>query len=136
MKRLIISGDRNYRFYRVVEDALRAERHEIESVIEGECPYGGADLHARNACVVLGIKCHRFPADWKKYGRGAGPVRNREMLKSLLEYPGERELWAFHCDLARSRGTKDMLEAAHEAGIPCRLYSKTDGSFEIVSLTF
>jgi len=32
-----------------------------------------------------GLKLSIFKADWKKYGRAAGPIRNREMYHYALE---------------------------------------------------
>lgn len=44
------------------------------------------------------------PADWDKYGRAAGPVRNTEMAKR-----NPHIVIAFHDDITSSKGTKNML---------------------------
>lgn len=55
-----------------------------------------------------------FPAEWTEYGKAAGPIRNREMLRS-----GKPDLvTAFHRDLNQSKGTRDMVEQARAATIP------------------
>ena len=46
------------------------------------------------------------PADWKKYGKSAGPIRNREMLKMDPDI-----VLIFHDDPKNSKGTKDCVKA-------------------------
>lgn len=61
----------------------------------------------------------RFPAQWYKYGRAAGPIRNQQMLDE-----GKPDLvLAFHSDLEHSKGTKDMVTRARKAGIEVRVIS-------------
>ena len=50
---------------------------DVDVVIEGEAP--GADTLAAAAARELGIPVLPFPADWDRYGRGAGPVKNQQM---------------------------------------------------------
>jgi hypothetical protein len=79
-------------------------------VIEGEAR--GADTFARLCAGVLGIEVLRFPADWEKYGRAAGPIRNSQMLKE-----GNPDVVVgFHHDIEKSKGTRDMLTRAKKAG--------------------
>ena len=71
-----------------------------------------ADSHARR----LGLEVRPHPADWDKYHRAAGPIRNREMLEERPNLVA-----AFHDDIVNSKGTKDMLKQARRAGIPAIL---------------
>lgn len=58
-----------------------------------------------------------FPADWKMYGRGAGPVRNRQMLKyACEEKPLIIDFWN-----GTSSGTKNMITQAEKAGADVRI---------------
>ena len=59
------------------------------------------------------MTCKVFPADWKKWGKAAGPIRNREMLL----YAKERApvIVAFWNGI--SSGTRDMIEQAENAGV-------------------
>ena len=53
-----------------------------------------------------------FKPDWKKYGRGEGPVRNKEMYKYALE--DEPMIIAFWD--GESKGTKSMIDIASKDG--------------------
>lgn len=86
--------------------------HRITLIIEGEAR--GADTFARLWASVAGIPVMKFPADWKKYGRAAGPIRNKQMLDEgkpdlVVAFPSK--------GLANSKGTKNMVTQAKAAGI-------------------
>lgn len=78
----------------------------------------GADSLAAIVAARLGFKIMAFPADWKKYGNAAGPIRNRLMLDQNPEL-----VIAFHADLANSKGTKDTVIEGKRRGIPVELIS-------------
>jgi hypothetical protein len=53
----------------------------------------GADSLAEKWAVANGIPTEPYPANWQKYGRAAGEVRNRLMLKKgkpdkVIAFPG------------------------------------------------
>lgn len=99
--RLLVCGDRNWTDKEIIRAAL--QKYDPEVVIEGEAP--GADLLAREVALELGIDVVAFPANWTKYGKAAGPIRNGRMLKE-----GRPDfVLALHNDLRRSRGTIDMI---------------------------
>jgi len=119
-KRLLIFGDRWWRdatMIYILLHALEMTGHAPEVVIEGEAQ--GADALARHAAEDLGIPVLPFPADWSRYGRRAGPIRNQEMIDEGRPTHG----WAFHDNLLRSKGTNDMRRRCAHHGIPVRLYS-------------
>ena len=54
-----------------------------------------------------------YPADWKKYGRAAGPIRNLQMLDN-----GKPDIcYAFHDCIEKSKGTKDMVNRCKANGL-------------------
>jgi hypothetical protein len=55
--------------------------------------------------------------DYARYKRGAWKGLNERMLAS-----GAVLVLAFHGDLARSRGTKPLVELARAAGIEVRVF--------------
>lgn len=68
----------------------------------------GADSLASSWARKNGIPEKPFNAQWKKYGRSAGPIRNQEMLKEepdlVIAFPG-------------GRGTEDMIKKSAQKGI-------------------
>lgn len=87
-------------------------------VIHGAAP--GADAMAGTWDGVVGVEVVPFPADWGRFGKGAGPIRNQQMLDE-----GHPEVVvAFHDDLAGAKGTKDMVTRALTAGLPVYLVSR------------
>lgn len=68
---------------------------------------------------------HIFLPDWKQYGKKAGPIRNGQMVARLVEHKEQGAacfVLAFHNDLAGSKGTKDCVYQAAQAGFSPRLY--------------
>lgn len=60
------------------------------------------------------MNVEKYPADWEKYGKVAGPIRNQQMLDE-----GKPDVvYAFTDDLSNSRGTADMCRRANKAGVP------------------
>jgi len=45
----------------------------------------GADQAIGRAARQLGWPAETLPADWRRYGRGAGPIRNRELLHTAVQ---------------------------------------------------
>ncbi len=83
----IIAGGRNYEFSQY--DIERLDLLEITEVVSG-CATG-ADAEGEAWARKWGIPIKEFPADWKKHGRAAGPIRNREMAEhadAVVLFPG------------------------------------------------
>lgn len=112
--RVLVCGARDW----TDADAIRRELLALPAgsvVIEGAAR--GADRLAAQIARELGLGVEEYPADWMRYGRAAGPIRNRRMLEE-----GKPDLvLAFHADLARSKGTRDMVERAQKAGTEVRV---------------
>lgn len=52
---------------------------ERDEVISGGAQ--GVDMSAASYCMDRGIPFTEYAADWKKHGKAAGPIRNREMAE-------------------------------------------------------
>lgn len=94
-------------------DRLAAAFHDIVGrvgatvVIHGAAR--GADTEAAWLARGRGLAVEAFPADWRKHGRAAGPLRNQRMLDE-----GKPDLViAF----SGGKGTADMVRRAEAAGV-------------------
>ena len=114
--RILICGDRNWTDVDMIRKRLVDYGRDVDTVIEGEAR--GADRFARGVAESMGLKVMPFPADWTKYHKAAGAIRNQQML----DEGKPDEVWAFHDDLGNSKGTKDMVDRARKAGLPTWLF--------------
>jgi hypothetical protein len=97
--------------------ALRDHAGPLDTVVHGDCR--GADRLADEAAKTLCLRVERYPADWNKYGRSAGPIRNHEMLDTGIDL-----VLAFHDDLSQSEGTNHMVTIATKAGVLVKTFDK------------
>lgn len=140
MYNILVTGDRYWTEYSVIYEALAEAWDDFTkrphmigtssrnvTVVHGAAK--GADTHAGFAAHKLGFGVRTYPANWSRYKKGAGPIRNSLMLKeNKIDI-----VLAFHDNLKSfSSGTLDMCVKAVEAGIPVRLY-KSDGSSQILT---
>ena len=111
--RIMVTGDRDWGDVALVDKVLRTiGKQNISILAHGACR--GLDTIAAAVATGLGIKVRGFPAEWTKYGNGAGHIRNREMFKQVLP-----DLTiAFHDNLDLSKGTADAVGVATRAGCP------------------
>jgi hypothetical protein len=107
--RILICGDRRWTD-KAALDAYVAQLPADAVVITGGAR--GADTMAFFAATARGMKTIVFVADWKRYGRAAGPIRNRRMLEARPDVVAYA-----HDDLESSKGTKNMVELARKAGV-------------------
>jgi hypothetical protein len=118
--KVIISGDRNWTGpeleYKIECLLLQMPRNTL--IIHGDCK--GVDKTADKVARRLGFPISSKPADWERYGRGAGspagPIRNTEMLNMGVDV-----VYAFHQNYEKSKGTKDMVNQAKDRGVPAYL---------------
>lgn len=110
--RVIVCGSRGF-----CDEKLCFET--LDEVLKGLTDIEIVSGHARGADMLgeaygneHGFKVRIFKADWKMYGRGAGPVRNRQML----EYALEEEAVVIGFWDGSSKGTKNMLDIAEKSG--------------------
>ena len=107
--RLLVTGGRDYADRAHVWatlDAIHAAAP-ITVLVHGACP-AGADRHAAEWATVRDVQQEPHPADWRRFGRAAGPVRNQEMADD-----GADVFVAFE----GGTGTADMIRRAEAAGI-------------------
>jgi hypothetical protein len=81
MKIILVTGGRDYqnkdKLYQIL-DKFKELYNDIY-IVEGLCATG-ADLFAREYREEKNIPGRSYPANWKKYGKAAGMIRNKDML--------------------------------------------------------
>lgn len=123
--RVLVTGSRAWTDVDFIEDTLDAVldlqvTHPTPlTIVHGACPRG-ADYIAHQWALglqALGypVVVEPHPANWRNRGRGAGAVRNAEMVAM-----GADLCLAFICN--NSRGATHCASLAQEAGIETRVY--------------
>lgn len=106
--RLVVCGGRDFHDKAHVDGKLdQVIAHLVGEVIvvSGGCQ--GADRLAQEYAKNRGLRFEEYPADWAKYGKRAGYVRNKAMAEIgdiLVAFPG-------------GRGTQMMIRLANEHGL-------------------
>jgi len=110
---VIIAGGRDFANYPLLRRKCDVffQHKRPSAILSGEAK--GADSLGALYAGQNGIPVLKYPADWKKYGRRAGMIRNQQMLADA------DALVAFWDGI--SRGTCNMIAIAREAGIPVRV---------------
>lgn len=118
--RILVTGSRDWADRALIRSALLGHVW-ITRALNPVLVHGGArgadTLAAQEFAELFGhrgtVEVHE--ADWDQYGRLAGPFRNRDMVALgadlCLAFP-----------LGESRGTRNCMRLAEEAGIPVLNY--------------
>lgn len=100
--RLVIAGSRTFNDYELLKASIKPNK--VGEIISG-CAQG-ADTLGEQFAKEYNIPVKQFPADWNKYGRSAGYLRNEEMAKYstavIVFWDGQ------------SKGTKHMIDLARK----------------------
>lgn len=127
---VLLTGDRSFKEQSQIKQLVDLCAAYNFTLVHGDCP-SGADCIAKIHCENIAAKKNllnlqlKFPADWKKYGKYAGPKRNQDMvnLKPFV-------CFAFHDSLSTSKGTKDTVNKCIKAKIPTYLIN-SKGHFQM-----
>lgn len=107
---VVVTGGRNFHnwelTYRILDRVHRLRG--IRALVSGMAP--GLDSMAARWAEQRGVRLIPAPADWKRFGRAAGVLRNEAMLVDhspdvCIAFPG-------------GRGTADMVRRVKARGIP------------------
>lgn len=113
--KLIIAGTRTFDDYNLLKNSIDELELDIKEIVSGKSK--GADLLGEQYANENLISIKEFPANWSKFKRAAGPIRNREMA----EYADV--LIAFW-DL-KSKGTKSMINLARKNNLKVYIINTT-----------
>lgn len=107
----IVAGGRNFNDPAYLKECL--DKHNITEVVCGKAK--GADTLGELYAAVNYIPIKEFPAEWNRYGKGAGSIRNKEMgdyAEALIAF------WD-----GRSTGTLNMIRYAKKKGLEVTVYN-------------
>lgn len=121
--KVLVCGHREFDDWELLNQTLtpiylscedRTEDGKVDfTIIEGEAK--GADFLARVWAKFRFLPYEAYPADWKLYGKGAGPIRNKQMLVE-----GKPDMVVAF--LAKgSVGTANMIKQAKAAGVETKV---------------
>ncbi len=106
-KRIVICGSRNYTKYneaKIFLDACLSEIKKENNIIIISGGAKGADTLGESYAKEKGYRVERYPADWKRFGKAAGVIRNKKMAEIS-------DLIICFWD-GKSRGTASMIRYA------------------------
>lgn len=132
--KVVFTGSRDWPVYSMVWDDLwdlagkaMGLGHDTLHVYVGDCPTGvdnDVDKWVENHPIVKGfngtrlkVEIHYFQANWKKYGKGAGPVRNMRMVEAATA-DGVDDVQYRAYSLNGSAGTANCVGHLVTAGVP------------------
>lgn len=105
--RILVCGGRGYANKDQLYKIMSPFADVVDVIIHGAAK--GADSLAGEWAEYNWTKVEAFPADWEKFGKRAGPIRNATMLRVgkpdlVIAFPG-------------GTGTSHMVEISRKAGI-------------------
>ncbi len=108
MSRVAVTGGRDYADEAWVETVLDAARQRLglTVLVHGGAP--GLDTLADRWAKRRKVPAEVYPAEWRRWGRSAGPRRNQQMVDTAPDV-----LIAFR----GGRGTDNMKSVARYAGV-------------------
>ena len=116
VKRVVVGGCRDFNDYTVLSEYLDTVLSNISKendiiILSGHCR--GVDTLAERYAEEHGYKTEIYPAEWDKYGKSAGPKRNKLMV--------DKSDYVVAFWDKQSRGTKSLIEYAMKQNKPIRV---------------
>lgn len=116
--RILITGSRHYsdrdKIGLVFRNLMKRFKNDEYILISGNAR--GADKLGEEAAEELGWTVERYPADWNRYGKRAGGIRNQAMVDSgadlCLAFPTEGSIGTWDC--VRRAKKADILTKVFE----------------------
>ena len=116
IKRVVIGGCRdynNYNIFKIHVDYLLQNISKQYNIVIVSGGASGVDTMAEIYAKDNNYAFELFSADWNKYGRSAGPRRNKEMVE-VADFV--IAFWDYN-----SRGTKSLIELTKQYNKPLRI---------------
>jgi hypothetical protein len=106
--KVIVAGSRDITNREIIVNAIESSKFEITEIVSGTAR--GVDKLGEKYGLTYNIPIIMFPANWNKYGKSAGYIRNTEMAKyadALIA------IWD-----GKSSGTKHMIKTMNDMKKP------------------
>ena len=110
--KVVIAGSRGFSNYKLLKetcDKYLREKKKTHNIVVISGHARGADILGEKYASDEDLDLEIYPADWKKYGKSAGFMRNEQMADIadavIAFWNGE------------SHGTKHMIDIAEEKGL-------------------
>jgi hypothetical protein len=119
---VVVAGSRGLQDERLVAAAIAASGFDITEVLSGTCR--GIDQMGERYAQSHGIPVSRFPAQWERLGRAAGPARSKAMIDVVASSHGALiAVWD-----GTSPGTRYTIAYARQRGVPVYVHYVPDAS--------
>lgn len=109
--RLLVTGSRDFKDWALLFEALDGLLDQDLQVVVGDCPTG-ADLLAREFSEAFIGLSEVYEADWKTWGKKAGPLRNQRMIDSGVDL-----CYGFLQPGSENKGTRGCMRLAEAQGL-------------------
>lgn len=126
MKYILVTGSRDWTDFDTISTELKliSEKFPVDDTYLVHGNARGADKISAYLWKKMGGKDIALSAEWDKYGKAAGPIRNKDMLDN---YDISHAL-AFSKN--ESKGTSHMIFLLEERKIPVKISTSSDAAFQ------
>lgn len=117
-KYIFVTGGRDYKDRNRINEVMSGyigSNEEHWSIVHGDA--AGADALVDSWADHHGVQRFRVPANWKQYGKSAGPKRNQLMVDTF----GKEAVVCIAFPTSTSIGTWDMVGKCKAASIPVKI---------------
>lgn len=114
--KVIIAGGRKFSDYALLCescDKFLCQKHQTHDIVVISGTARGADTLGERYAHERGYAVEKYPADWNRDGKAAGPIRNAQMAKvadTLIAF------WD-----GQSKGTANMIDQAKTRGLSIKI---------------
>lgn len=123
MFKVIIAGSREFDNYDMLKEKcdkiLSRKVNEGEEIVIVSGTAKGADTLGEKYAEERGYKIERYPANWDKYGKRAGYLRNKKMAEV------SNACIVFLSSKAENKGSKMMISIATEEKLLIRIIKES-----------
>ncbi|MET0410393.1 MAG: SLOG family protein [Polyangiaceae bacterium] len=123
MRIVVVTGSRNWADRAAIERVLAG----ADALIVGDCPTG-ADAIALEVARAWDIIPHVHRADWERFPKAAGPMRNENIARDAASERAHHMFVECHAfPLGESRGTRNCIDELRRQGFEVVIHEPGGG---------